>query len=227
MNLSKYQKFSINKNFYETKKIVFINTSKNDKNKICKNVTKDISENKIKINKSKNLFWAFYYLVNEIVFNKNEFKMKNDFIYKFLENIKKEKIFLKQNKIKISSLENMLYEKDISLEALRGLTLYFKKNLLYIENNKYYLFKSNDDDDFSYIEKNKENIIYEKIILNEDFKSKIEKKILMEGTRTCLKSISSYKLKELQDIALILTIDFSNIKKTKQNLYEEITMKIE
>lgn len=230
MNLYNIQKYSINKNFFESKKIIFIREEKNNSKNKEKSLTKDkliVGNINLSKNKAKNIFWAFYFLDNEPIFDNHEFKLKNDFVFKFLENIKREKVFLKQNKIKISSLENILYEKDISLETLKALALYFKKNLLFINNKKYYLFKSNDDDDYCMIDKNKQNIFYEKIITNDLFNEKIKNKIYMDGTRINLKSVSSYKVKELQEMAEILQIDFSNKKKTKQELYEEITMKIE
>ena len=59
---------------------------------------------------------------------------------------------------------------------------------------------------------------------------KAKNKFMMEDVRTQLKSMSSYKLEELQNIASMLGIPLENShkkKKTKQLLYEEINSKID
>ena len=124
-----------------------------------------------------------------------------------------------------------MYDKDISLITLKALVLLHKLNLIYIWNNKYYIFQSNDDDLFQVIERNREKFIFDRDLSKETIlQEKAHKKLLMEDVRTQLKSMSAYKLEHLQTIATMFGIALETThkkKKTKQLLYEEINSKID
>ena len=125
---------------------------------------------------------------------------------------------------------SILYDHDINLITLKCLVLFFKLNLIYAWNNKFYIFESNDDDDYYYIERNREKFILDSKLAKEFIlTSKVNNKLYMEGVRTTLKSMSSYKLEELTQIAKKINIELlkDNKRKTKQQLYEEIIIKID
>jgi hypothetical protein len=248
------QKYAITKDFFEE----FYRPLKDDGKKSMSNVPQksqllaNVPPNvppkveKEKVNKSQDnyqtantynsLFWTFYALIkNEHELSMQEthkFKMKNDFALKFIEELKSNKPFIKQNKLKFHDIESsILYDKDISLMTLKALILFNKMNIIYIWNNKYYIFESNDDDAFQVIERHREKYSFDRDIPKEEIlQGKAKNKFMMEDVRTQLKSMSSYKLEELQSIASMFGIPLENShkkKKTKQLLYEEINSKID
>ena len=244
------QKYAITKDFFEE----FYRPLKDDSKKSMSNVPQKSQllanvppkVNKVKAEKSKvnmesnntynSLFWTFYALIkNEHEVSMQEthkFKMKNDFALKFVEELKSNKPFIKQNKLKFHDIESsILYDKDISLMTLKALILFNKMNVIYIWNNKYYIFESNDDDAFQLIERQREKYSFDRNMQKQDIlQGKAKNKFMMEDVRTQLKSMSSYKLEELQNIASMLGIPLENShkkKKTKQLLYEEINSKID
>ena len=237
MNLRNLQTYSMTKEFFDR----FHESDRKEKG-----VKKEKKEKKISSHDSAtqpkkkpreithpSLFWAFYSLLNEqeVMLEQNKFKLKNAFTMRFVEQIKNEKPFLKQNKLKFHDIESsLLYDKDISLSTLKCLVLYKKMNLVYVWNNKYYIFESNDDDKFYYLERNREKYTTDRELLKTDIlANKIDGKLLMEDTRTELKSLGTYKMCDLQQMANTLKISLANDtkRKTKQQLYEEINIKID
>ena len=153
----------------------------------------------------KSLFWTFFTILkgdNEYHLHQNNlFKIKNEFSMKFVETLKNEKVFMKQYKIKFHDVEAcLLYNKDIDLATLRALALFYKINLVFIINNRYYFIEhdaSDENEELHLIHQNRYKITYEKIkrIEKDD---KTDRKLYMEGTRTTLKAPGSYKLDELK-----------------------------
>lgn len=236
MNLRNLQTYSINSEFY--KKFYISIPKKNNSEKSEKSERSGKSEKSGKSGKSEttysSLFWAFYSLINNTheVLEQNKFKIKNNFSLKFVEQINKEKSFLKQNKLKFHDIEsNILYDKDINLSTLKCLVLLNKINLVYVCNNKYYLIESNDDDNYFYISKSQLTWKCDQNLKKSELVNGIlANKLLMENIRTCLKSLSSYKVDDLIKMATILSIPINNKsgkRKTKQQLYEEINIKID
>ena len=239
------QKYAITKDFFEE----FYRPLKDDSKKSMANVPQKTqtlankAENSRKVNKEASksttyhsLFWTFYALIkseHELSMQEtHRFKMKNDFALKFIEELKSNKPFIKQNKLKFHDIESsILYDKDISLMTLKALILFNKMNVIYIWNNKYYIFESNDDDAFQVIERTREKYSFDRDLSKQHIlEGKVKNKLLMDDARTQLKSMSSYKLDELQSIASMLGIPLENShkkKKTKQLLYEEINSKID
>lgn len=233
-SLRDLQKYTISKDFFE----VFKHTVKKTDNHVNsvgkKNTPHSFPlEKGVQSNPSyKSLFWTFYSLINNehmtSMIEHHKFKIKNDFSLNFVSLIKNNKAFLKQNKLKFHDIESsILYNNDINLDTLKALVLFNKMNVCYIWNNKYYIFESNDDDTFHVIKRMRETFTFNRnatkqyIMENEG-----SKKILMDNTRTQLKSVSSYKLEDLKQMALMLDIDV-NIHKTKSQLYNEINRKID
>ena len=233
MNLRNLQKYAITKNFFE---------EYHEKPREVKDKEKSfISQKKKIINKSSHenneefydsLFWTLYSVIETehmtSMIENHKFKIKNNFSLKFIEEIKNNKVFLKQNKLRFHEIESsILYDKDISIVCLKAIVLLKKMNLIYIWNNRYYIFESNEDDIFHVIRRNREKYSFQKDITKKCIlESMTNNKILMEDTKTQLKSVTSYKLDELKCIAKKLGICIET-KKTKQVLYEEINSKID
>jgi hypothetical protein len=244
MNLRKLQSYSITKEFCD-KFLEEERTNKRENSRLTQqhSKAKENIQEPAKSNTKSNpkcreisynsLFWAFYSLLNEqeVMLEHNKFKLKNAFTMGFVEKIKNEKPFLKQNKLKFHDIESsLLYDKDISLSTLKCLVLYNRMNLVYVWNNKYYIFESNDDDNFYYLQRNREKYITDRELKKEHIlANKVAGKLLMEDTRTELKSLGTYKMNDLQEMANTLNISIVNEskRKTKQQLYEEINIKID
>tara|TARA_B110000858_G_C17808839_1_gene479651 strand:- start:987 stop:1694 length:708 start_codon:yes stop_codon:yes gene_type:complete len=235
MNLRTLQSYSINKDFYKRFYKDLNHGGKKNKDAPVahiKNKPVNNTSNSVVYN---SLFWTFYSLIKneqEVVLDQNKFKLKNAFSMKFVEDIKKDKTFLKQNKLRFHDIESsILYDKDIALPTLKCLVLFFKLNLIYAWNNKYYIFESNNDDKFYFIERNREKYTCEKDLeKNIIQKDKVKNKLFMEDVREQLKSPTSYKADDLKVMAKTLNIPLimpDGKRKTKQQLYEEIITKID
>jgi hypothetical protein len=140
---------------------------------------------------------------------------------------------MKENKIRFHDVEaSVLYDKDINLSTLRALVLFYKINLVFIINNRYYIIEndtSEQNDKLYIIHQNRYKIAYE-LINREDKCNKTHGKLFMDGTRTTLKTPGTYKLDELKEYCNILGINLlshDNKKKTKQQLYDDIIIKID
>ena len=172
------------------------------------------------------LFWCIYAVINseqDIYINKkNLFKLENEFRFKSIEKIRENKALLKTHKIRLSEVEsNLLPSNKIQLGTVYALCLIYKKSVI-IKNNKiYYDFTSNNDLEPVVIEYLRYGycINYTK---NRD--KTIQDICLLLPYTGKLKSVGSYKIKELQDIALKLGIDIyhDNKKLVKSALYQRI-----
>jgi hypothetical protein len=236
MKLFNLQKYAFTKNFFEER-------GYNDDNKKATAVKATaVKATAVKATANtpthyKSLFWTFFTILkgdNEYHLHQNNlFKIKNEFSMKFVETLKNEKVFMKQYKIKFHDVEaSLLYNKDIDLATLRALALFYKINLVFIINNRYYFIEhdaSDENEELHLIHQNRYKITYEKIKRIEK-DEKTYRKLYMEGTRTTLKAPGSYKLDELKEICSILGINSettSGKKKTKQQLYDDIIIKID
>jgi hypothetical protein len=245
MNLRSLQKFSINKEFYDKFYVETIRQKdeKQDRNEQSKmNYNKKQTHNKNVISGGSSLtaaaaaasfpslFWTLYSLLNEheVILQQNKFKLRSAFALTMVERLKTEKVFLKQHKLKFHDIEsNLLYEKDISLATLKCIVLLNKLNLIYVWNNKYYVFESNDDDPYYVIQRNRETFSFRSELDKQAAQDQTKGKLQMEDIRTSIKSLSSYKLDDLKKMADVLAIEHTQEKKTKQQLYEEIVAKID
>lgn len=177
--------------------------------------------------KVESLFWAFYYLVIGDYEKKKEFSIKNDYCIKFIEDIKHDKLLLKENKITLHKLEeNLVYGKELNLDTLKILFLKNKKNAFYVLNNKYYIFEGMEENSFDCIVEKDGDIFIERNI-SEERKNEISKShFYVASTKKVINSMSYYKLEEIKKIAETLGIEFMDAsnqkKKTKEQLYMEI-----
>ena len=233
MNLRNLQKYAITKNFFEEFQPVLKDVKDNTKPVVS--IKKEIANKSSCKNHTEyynSLFWTLYSVLETehmtSMLENHKFKIKNDFAMKFVEDIKSHKGFLKEHKLRFHEIESsILYDKDISLGCLKAIVLFKKMNMVYIWNNRYYIFESNEDDPFNVIRRNREKYTFERNISKATIlETMVNDKLEMEGVRSDLKSITSYKLDELKSIAKRLGICIET-KKTKQVLYEEINSKID
>ena len=218
-----YHKFVINNNFlnnysnFEDKYSNFQDKIKNNNNFVKKN-KENVFEN--------SLFWCFYKIINgefNYILNKG-FKEQINTKINFVEELRKKKTELKQNKIKLCNIETeIINKKDITLEILYALCILYNKNIVYVKNHSFFNMIQNDDDNiYLIINKDcgyelKENIGLEKI---DYYKNNFYE---IQNINKPIKGINNYSKEELIIFAKKLNLELNN-KINKQDLYEKIKM---
>ena len=230
MNIVNYLKYKLNNNFDKKPDINKHQYKKEN------NITK--SDKSIFIpSEQDSLFWCYYIITNgdvnyEMLSNKNTLiakKLKIEYINKIREN----KLIIKSYKFDtLSNIENNLANENlINIKTFMTLSIIDKINVIFVKNKTYYECLMNDS-----------NIIY--IVYEIDVNSKYNKKYgyelatdnILSKIRTTLykldnlnkpiKSLSSYKVDELINIANKLAIEIHNKdtgkNKSKNELYEAI-----
>jgi len=183
---------------------------------------------KIDVNNTDALFWTFYCILHgeheyEI---DHSFQMEKKFKIKCIEDLRKIKPSLKTFKLRLATIEDqLLNSKKINIQALLGLALLFKKNILYVWNRKFFEFICSEDNNI-YIINNNDN---EQISYNTDA-SKIqyykENLFQIENIEKPLKAVTGYSKDELLMMAKKLEIKNIDPKSTKNILYQEILQKM-
>ena len=235
---------SNNKDMYIDNTIKEIdNTNKTNTNleKQEKNKKSNIKSNDFFCPREKDqLFWCFYISLYDIdIYRDNKskvFTIEHDFKIHTVEKLRKIKDELKTHKIRLNPIEDELVNsKKITTVSIPALCLLYKKNIVIVRSRIYYLF-CYDQDNSEYNLNNYYTIFntddqyyidYE--LTNDKFKLIIDTYYRVDNLNKPLKSLSSYTLKELQDIATKLDICLvgeNNKNKTKQILYENILEKI-
>lgn len=211
------------------KKFVINNDFLNNYSNLDKEYKKD-NNNFVKKLKSDNLedslFWCFYKIINgefNYILNKG-FKEQINTKINFVEELRKKKTELKQNKIKLSNIESeIINNKDISLEILYALCILHNKNIIYCKNYIFFNMIQNHDDDIYLINckdngfEFKENIGLEKLTY---FKNNFYE---IQNINKPIKAINNYSKDELIIFSKKLNIELDN-KINKQDLYEKIKM---
>ena len=179
------------------------------------------------------LFWCFYIIINgqdkyDMIKN-SIFKTEKEFKIESVEKLRFKKDILKINKLKKTEVENQLVNiQCIKLEALRALCILYEISIIYVSGRTYTLFNYGTDISAIIIKINNKfgfrlNNINQYV---EDIKSKY---FNIEDRSKPIKGISSYTIKELQDIAIkldISLIDTTGKKIVKKALYETILTKL-
>jgi len=176
---------------------------------------------------SDTLFWCYYIIKNglaayEIVHGdgyKDSLEQKIDLVYKVREN----KDLLKKHKWKKNAIEDELVNhKAISLTAFMCICAIEKFNIVYIDNRKIYTLIDSIDNltlNLNIIEKTQNGFA---LFLGDNeqkykkYRDSIDKYWHIESINKPLRGISSYKVKELQEICKKLGLDILNDKKTKK-----------
>ena len=185
---------------------------------------------------SDTLFWCYYIMKNglgayEMVHGdgyKDSFEQKIELVYKIREN----KELLKQHKWKRNAIEDELVNhKQITVSAFMCICAIQKMNVVYIDNRKIYTLIENVEDlssNLNIVEKT-ENGFALFLGANEDkykkYTESIEKYWKIDNFNKPLRGISSYKVKDLQNICRKLELDILNENKTRKSkkiLYQMI-----
>ena len=221
------------------------NTPKIDANtlKKHKNIDVDIEKSNPKKMNTKeffipsqddNIFWCWYIFQHgyfEYNIQKNKpFSVEKETKINWVTLLRENKASIKELKYKLVHLENNLVnEKNMNIITLE--TICFINNIdFYIVKNKMLYKNSNNNKHCIVLKYCSDSKKYAILLDNIQIHKKIEKfeqdLFLVQNIENPLKSISSYKLKELQDIATKLDIELKRKdgqkNKTKKSLYSEI-----
>ena len=195
------------------------------------------------------LFWCFYKLYNNISDKEleyiNTFSSEKNFKLASIEKLNLNKELLKKHKIQKNSVETELTnDKYISLYSLKTLCILYDINLIIIKDNNTYTRFSNNTldntidnlDNFNFIKLNYKNS--SSINNNFELVNNIDKTEVINALNNFyyvknldkpLKSLSSYKLDEIIEIANKLCINIYKEfgkSKTKTELYSDCVKKI-
>jgi hypothetical protein len=187
--------------------------------------------------KKDSLFWCFFIL--KYGFSKYEMEIGSQhFLVEKTEkyaNIdllrtKENKDLLKINKIKpLSDLEDDLANKErISIKTFFALCVIEKMNILLVDNRKIYQSINNDSPIRNVIHRNSKTYEHhiELNVSNEAITEFREKYYNVSGFDKALKSMTAYKVDELQDICKQLNINiFDNAKETVNAKPKKLTKK--
>tara|TARA_Y100000992_G_scaffold252354_1_gene184706 strand:- start:85 stop:744 length:660 start_codon:yes stop_codon:yes gene_type:complete len=213
---------------YKTQHIInnnLINLSYNTLETTIKYIPQKPIEKKPKYDKNDDfLFWIFFIFVKgEMEFEyikKQKYTVAQEFKIKALLKIKNTK-FNNRKLVKSKIINNLCHEKNISLMTLAALCFIYEINILYCVNGvKYYNLGDDCVEDINILINDHGNINFIKNAKKEDIEKYTQNTIKMESFEEKLKSLSSYKLPDLQNIASILKINVKN--KSKNTLYDEI-----
>jgi hypothetical protein len=220
-NLNKYYTLLDNKNLLN--KVEKINLFSKDKKK-SSNINKN--ENKFSIDNEDKLFWAFYIFLHgykEYYLISNHFITEKNFKINCIEEIRKNKDLLKSNKISKNIVENELVnEKQISLNALNCLALLYKLNIIYIKKRLIYIINYSDEKicNCKNIIEDKDNKINIINLTSDVIDELINTYYIIDNLNKPINAISYYKLDDLIKISKKLNLEIIN--KNKNNIYLEI-----
>lgn len=183
------------------------------------------------------LFWCYYILINglsnyEMLFN-NTFKEEKEQKINFIEKLRNHKDILKKYKFKKTELENDLaYNNIISIKTFFAMCAINNKNIALLKNNCLFTLISNESDEINIVQI-KDNR-YGCLLLDKSEKQKLFKEYtgrywLIENISKPISAQSTYKLKQLQEIAMKLKIPLINEngkKLRKIDLYNLIKLKV-
>ena len=194
------------------------------------------------------LLWCFYIAqVGMFAYETmtNAFVVENAFKYATVDHVRanasRVKSQFKRHKLSIPSFEaELISTKILSLHMMTGLALCYERNILYVDNRKYFeIIATDETDPFTIIEKVKNrycvHIHCDGGIAGEKMRHMCRSEFWkMESITSPLKSVSQYKLAELQDIYARLNIKqtlpptthphLSHKKMTKDDLHGAIVM---
>ena len=219
-NIQKLQSYMLSNNnfitYNNTKKSVE-NTKNTINTKNTKNTINTKNTNKIELD----LFWCIYSCIKKDDNYDKTFKEKNKFIIEFLEQIKKDKTLLKENKLQYIKIEqNLLYDKNISLAVVNAICLYYQINILYVLNAIYYKFIGDIESNSFFLVK---NINKKYLVLkepNEEIINTIFNNLYyVSNMNKIIYNVNYYKISELKEIAKKLNV---SVVGKKNDIYIKI-----
>ncbi len=152
-----------------------------------------------------NLFFALYSKKTNLnQFDMVEYNDVNEKI-KIAEHLEKMKF---KNKEEI--INNLVYDKMITLDTFNILCLFYKLNVMFVKERTYVKMKYDDTNDYLFINDKGQYL------------ESMPDRLLEINIEKPLRTVSFYKLGDLQDMATKLNIDIE--KRKKQELYDSIKM---
>ena len=206
-----------------------------NKKKITDVKTINIDKNFFYINKPDPLFWCFYiikYGYDEYELNKNNsFTLEKNIKINSIEKLREKKNIIKTNKLKLNEIENELVnEKKISFSGFISLILINELNIMCIGDNTYYECINNVNNIFliKYDTQINKVGLYNCSDTNDYINNIKKNNMQIFNIIKPLKAISSYKIKDLQEICNKLKINTKNNNKNikKELLYQAILLKL-
>jgi len=199
-----------------------------------------INENKDSLfipKESDTLFWCYYIILNgedsyEILNNKNSLLAKQIKI-KYVSKIRENKQIIKIYKFDtLTNIENNLaHDNNINIKTVMSLCAINNINLIFIRRKTYFELLMNDNRPIYIIREDDSQSTYNKKygfeVANDNSLEKIRTTLYkIENLDKPIKSLSSYKVKDLSDICLKLGFEIikneTGKNKTKNELYESI-----
>jgi hypothetical protein len=225
-NMSLYLKYKLNNT---SNKYISQEINKTINKPINKQINQDIFFPK----EQDSLFWCYYIISSgesnyEMINVKNSLvakQFKINYINKFRTNKQLVKTYKFDTMTNIES--NLAHDNNINIKTVMTLCVIDKINLIFVSKNTYYELLMNDSEEIY--------VIRELGNYSRKYGFEIANSNLLEEIRTTLykieildkpiKSLSSYKVKDLTDICNKLAIEIKNIigkNKTKNELYESL-----
>ena len=218
-------------------------SNKEIKNKVKNNFSKKSQNNKDEKRtktdffipeQQDNIFWCWYIFKNGIkeynIIQNKHFLIEKTSKIDWIPILRENKAIVKQLKYKLSGLENNLVnEKKMNIKALEAICVINNIDFCIIKNKMIYK-NCNDNENIIllkyYQNKKKYGIFFDQKNITEKIQLLEKNLFLVKNIEKPLKGISSYKAKELQDIAeqldISLTLEITKKNKTKKILYSEI-----
>ena len=175
------------------------------------------------------LFWCYHIFTNG--FKDYEYSKTNSYMVEkthkisLLNTLKKHKIVLKENKIKLTILENELIQQEkIGLYSFNALLLINKINIVFIDNMIYYENFNYGENKICFIKKNKDRYGIWLETTNPSIFELKKKLIVIDEINKPLKAISNYKITELREISNKLKIPTKNPETAKNYTKKELYM---
>lgn len=190
------------------------------------------------------LFWCFYILKNgyskyEMEVNDTYFVVEKTEKFKYINCVRDKKDMLKIYAIKpLTEIEQDLTNSEqISLKTFFALCVIENINIIVIDKRKYFECIVNDEENVNVICKddNTNSYFIQLNLTKEKIQNYRDNFYKMQKLESSLKSISSYKIEDLQEICKKLNLDITKLNKnegknegkkkiTKKDLYEHIVM---
>ena len=227
--------YTANFQTYSLKKNIFLKNNNNGNNKE-KNKKKIILNelNEFNIKYKDKYFWCFYLIkykqhMYEMV-NFSDFSISTNEKIKNIDEMMKSQSLLKDHKIKPNYVfDKLLNSPTIDLECLKALCLFNEINIIYINKKSYYEIVFFDNNKFNLIKENDKNVTCKLDVSKNEIDTLIKNKFKVEKLDKPLKSLSAYKLVELQNICDCINVNTFNLqgkKRTKMELYGLIKKEI-
>lgn len=184
------------------------------------------------INKKDGLFWAFYYMLNgefSYMTIHNEFSTEKLEKINYVQTVRENKVVLKKYKLKSAYIEDQLLNIPV-IDIKTFFILCVLNNISFIVYNKHFYWKNICNSNIFIINnQDKDVFVYNGTNVEDEMENTTKNRIEVINVNKVIRSISSYKMTELNEICNKLNINVfhsSGKKKKKKEIYQELTQLI-